>query len=145
MSCYKIPIGRFISFFPTAEENCRSCSCSCSIGLILCTLKWHHNNNTLKTVGFMEGQATLLGKTNSGIQIAKLIQWLWLNFPLQNNQIGCRRNLLPESQFYCRYFSPKVSFISPMQILPPSSAKEASSRAHGLCKDIISKSLMKCK
>ena len=77
----------------------------------------------------MERQATLLGKTNRGIQIAKLIQWLRLNFPLQNNQIGCRReNLLPESQFYCRYFSPKLSFISPMQTLPPISAKIASSR-----------------
>ena len=66
---------------------------------------------TLKTGEIMEQQTTLLGRANSGIQIAKLIQWLCLNFPLQNNQIGCRGNLLPESQFYRRYFSPKVSFI----------------------------------
>ena len=36
--------------------------------------KRHHNINALKNVETLEGQATLLGKTNSGIQIAKLIQ-----------------------------------------------------------------------
>ena len=36
--------------------------------------KRHHNIKALKNVKTLEGQATLLGKTNSGIQIAKLIQ-----------------------------------------------------------------------
>ena len=122
MSYYEIHTGRFLSFphnWKTSE------GVYLAVGLC-CAQKWHHNNNSLKTVEIMGRQATLLGKTNSGIQIAKLIQWLWLNFPLQNNQIGCRGNLLPESQFYCRYFSPKVSFISPMQTFPPNFAKQES-------------------
>ena len=86
--------------------------------------KWHHNIHALKNVETLEGQATLLGKTNSGIQIAKLIQWFCLNFQQQNNRIGCRGNLLPESQFYCQYFAARLSFISRMQTSPPRSPRE---------------------
>ena len=86
--------------------------------------KRHHNINALKNVETLEGQATLLGKTNSGIQIAKLIQWFCLNFQQQNNRIGCRGNLLPESQFYCQYFAARLSFISRMQTSPPSSPRK---------------------
>ena len=86
--------------------------------------KRHHNIHALKNVETLEGQATLLGKTNSGIQIAKLIQWFCLNFQQQNNRIGCRGNLLPESQFYCQYFAARLSFISRMQTSPPSSPRK---------------------
>ena len=102
-----------------------------------------------QTGAIMERQATLLGKTNRGIQIAKLIQWLRLNFLMQNNQIGCSwENLLPESQFCRQYFSPKVSFISPRQTLPPISAKIAPSRISKYQKSLFvflpRKHLQKC-
>ena len=44
----------------------------------------------------------------------------------QNNQIGCRENLVPESQFYRRYLPPKISFISQDASLAFSSANNLS-------------------
>ena len=113
MSCYEIPTLRFLSFPKTRKLkkiNNQWLLINHIVLELCCEQKWRQNN-TLRTGEIMEQQTTLLGRANSGIQIAKLIQWLCLNFPLQNNQIGCRGNLLPESQFYRRYFSPKVSFI----------------------------------
>lgn len=60
----------------------------------------------------MERQATLLGKTKSGIQIAKLIQCLCLNFPLQNNQIGCRGEICCQNLNFIADISHQSSHLS---------------------------------
>ena len=119
-----IPIERSYNFLKSDKSaNLKLLKCS-ELNLFIVHSKRHHNINALKNVETLEGQATLLGKTNSGIQIAKLIQWFCLNFQQQNNRIGCRGNLLPESQFYCQYFAARLSFISRMQTLPPSSPRK---------------------